>query len=52
MTRNIPNCGYCDEYACDELERLLAICDQQEGFFGYAQRARHTLEAVRAEQAG
>ena len=52
MARNIPNCGYCDEYACDELERLLAICDQQAGFFGYAQRARPTLEAVRAEQAG
>ena len=49
MARNVPNCGYCDEYACDELERLLAICDQQEGFFGYACRARPNLEAVRAE---
>jgi RecB family exonuclease len=52
MARNIANCAYCDEYACDELERLLAICDQQEGFFGYARRARSTLEAIRTEQMG
>ena len=49
--RDIPNCGYCDEYACDELERLLAICDQQVGFFDYARQARATLEAIRAERA-
>ena len=51
MTRNIPNCGYCDEYACNELERMLSICDKQEGLFRYARRARYTLEAIRAEQA-
>lgn len=48
MKRGIANCAYCDQYACEELERLLNICDQQEGFFGYARRARTTLEAIRA----
>lgn len=52
MSRNIPNCGHCDEYACDDLERLLAICDQQEGFFHYARSARRTLQTVRAELVG
>jgi hypothetical protein len=52
MAREVPNCGHCEQYACDELERLLSICDQQEGFFSYARRARTTLEAVRAGQAG
>jgi hypothetical protein len=50
MEREVPNCGYCDEYTCDELERLLAICDRQEGFFSYARLARSTLEAIRAGQ--
>lgn len=52
MGRNIPNCGHCDEYACDDLEHLLAICDQQEGLFHYARGARRTLQAVRAELVG
>lgn len=50
MTRKLSNCAYCDEYPCDELERLLSICDQQDGFFSYARRARYTLEAIRAER--
>lgn len=50
--RGIPNCGYCDEYACAELERILAICDQLDGFWGYVRRTRATLEAIRAERAG
>lgn len=50
MARQLPNCAHCDEYACDELEHLLAICDQQEGFFRYSRRARPTLEAIRAGQ--
>ena len=52
MKRGLPSCGYCDEYACAELERILVICDQLDGFFGYARRARATLEAIRAGQAG
>lgn len=51
MTRRLPNCAYCDEYLCEELERLLSICDKQDGFFNYARRARYTLEAIRAERA-
>jgi hypothetical protein len=47
MKRQVPNCGYCDEYTCDELERLLSVCDQQEGFFSYARLARPTLKAIR-----
>ncbi len=48
--RSLANCAHCEEYACAELERLLAICEKQEGVFRYARRARHTLEAIRAEQ--
>jgi len=47
--RGIANCGHCDRYACEHLERLLSICDQQDGFFGYARGARATLEAIHAE---
>ena len=49
VTRDVINCAYCDEYACDELERLLAICEKLEGFFGFARKARATLDGIRAE---
>jgi hypothetical protein len=49
MTRGVTNCAYCDEYACDKLERLLGICDTQKGVFGYARQARVTLDGIRAE---
>ncbi len=49
--RGVPNCAYCDEYACNELERLLAICDTQRGFFAFVRKARATLRDIRAELA-
>jgi hypothetical protein len=47
--RGVINCAYCDEYACDKLERLLGICDRQEGFFSFTRKARPTLDGIRAE---
>ena len=49
VERGVPNCAYCDEYVCDKLERLLAICDQMEGFFDFARPARATLDSLRAD---
>jgi hypothetical protein len=47
IARGVPNCAYCDEYACNELERLLTICDKLEGSFGFARQARATLDDIR-----
>jgi hypothetical protein len=49
VAQGVTNCAYCDEYACDKLERLLGICDRTEGFFGFARQARATLDGIRAE---
>jgi hypothetical protein len=49
VVRDVTNCAYCAEYVCDELKRLLRICDRQEGFFGFARKARATLHDIRAE---
>jgi hypothetical protein len=51
VARDVTSCAYCDEYACDKLERLLGICDTLEGFFGYARKARATLDGIYAERA-
>jgi hypothetical protein len=51
-TRGVPTCAHCDEYACEELERLLGLCDEQEGFFEFVRRARATLESIRSPDAG
>jgi hypothetical protein len=45
-SQGIPNCAHCKNYSCMELERLLAICDQQTGYFTYANRARMTLHDI------
>ena len=42
----MTNCAYCD---CDELERLLQICDKHEGIFGFVREARATLDGIRAD---
>jgi len=49
--RGVINCAHCDEYACEELERFLGVCAGLEGFFGFARKARATLDAIRAELA-
>jgi hypothetical protein len=49
MARSVPNCAYCDKYVCDELERLLGLCDKVEGIFGFVRQARATLDGIRAE---
>jgi len=49
VEREMANCAHCDEYVCDELERVLGACDNLEGFFGFARKARATLDGVRAE---
>ena len=46
QARGVPNCAYCSGYPCAELEELLCACDAQHGFFGYARRARATLERI------
>ena len=38
MERDVVNCAYCDDYACEKLE----------GFFGMAPHARTTLDSIRA----
>ncbi|MBN1313867.1 MAG: DUF3795 domain-containing protein [Anaerolineales bacterium] len=38
VQRNVRNCAFCDEYACEKLE----------GFFGMAPNARTTLDQIRA----
>jgi hypothetical protein len=48
LGRGLSSCAHCDDYACDELSRLLDLCDNLEGFFGYARQARATLEGIRA----
>jgi hypothetical protein len=48
LARGLPNCAHCAEFICDDLERLLAVCDRQEGFFAYARQARATLKEIRA----
>jgi hypothetical protein len=48
MKRGAANCAHCDEYVCDELERILGVCDNLDGFFGFARKARATLDGVRA----
>jgi hypothetical protein len=50
VERGVTNCAHCDEYACDQLEHLLAICDKLEGFFGFTSQARATLDNIRAEK--
>lgn len=42
----MTNCAYCD---CDELERLLQICDKRDGLFGFVREARATLDGIRAD---
>ena len=37
MERGILNCAYCDDYACEKIER----------FFGFVPAARATLDAIR-----
>jgi hypothetical protein len=37
MERGVLNCAYCDDYACEKLER----------FFGFVPDARATLDAIR-----
>ena len=49
LARSVPNCAHCDEYVCEQLERLLAVCDNIHGFFEYASGARGTLEGIRTE---
>jgi hypothetical protein len=49
MARGATNCAHCDEYACDELERFLRVCDKLEGFFGFGRKARATLADIHAE---
>ena len=38
VERNVVNCAHCADYACEKLE----------GFFGHAEGARQTLDAIRA----
>jgi hypothetical protein len=51
MARGVANCAHCDEYVCHKLERLLGICDEQAGFFGFARHARTTLDDIHARLA-
>ena len=37
MERGVINCAYCDDYACDKMER----------FFGFVPEAKTTLDALR-----
>ena len=41
MERNVVNCAYCDDYACEKLE----------GFFDMAPHARATLDGIHADLA-
>lgn len=47
--QGVPNCAYCSEYPCADLEHMLSVCDRQHGFFGYARSARSTLAQIEAE---
>lgn len=49
LDRNVSTCAHCDDYPCAALARMLALCDDLEGFFGYARQARATLEGIRAK---
>ncbi len=48
LGRDVPTCAHCDEYPCPDLQRMLTLCDDLEGFFAYARPARATLEGIRA----
>ena len=48
VARGVANCAHCDAYACDELKRLLGVCDEQYGFFAFTRQARATLDEIRA----
>ncbi len=43
LARGVPNCAHCAEYPCANLQRLLEVCDDVEGFFAFVRRARATL---------
>jgi hypothetical protein len=43
----LTNCAHCSDYPCTQLDRLLSLCDRQEGLFSYARHARGTLEMIR-----
>jgi hypothetical protein len=38
VARGVDNCGFCDEYPCEKLER----------FFGFAPEAKARLDSIRA----
>jgi hypothetical protein len=44
VERNIANCAYCAEYACDKVEALFA--SWQGGYAAAAVRAKATLDAI------
>lgn len=49
QVQGVPSCAYCADYPCADLQRLLANCDRQHGFFAYARAARGTLAQIHAD---